>query len=95
MFDDFDTQIQADEITSWYDYEMFYGDIMREEEEYGLEGKQQSRHSVTVEIAGASPAQVAKAQPQIKGLYKNWEKHNPRHKRLYKNWDEKCGNSLK
>lgn len=56
MFDDFDTQIQADEITSWYDYEMFYGDIMREEEEYGLEGKQQSRHSVTVEIAGASPA---------------------------------------
>ena len=30
MFDDFDTQIQCDEIRDWYDYELFYGDIEEE-----------------------------------------------------------------
>ena len=32
MFDDFDTQIQCDEIHDWYDYEMYFGDLMAEEE---------------------------------------------------------------
>lgn len=27
MFDDFDTQIQIDEIKDWYDYEMYYGNL--------------------------------------------------------------------
>lgn len=30
-FDDFDIGPQIDESFSWYDYEMFYGDLMREE----------------------------------------------------------------
>jgi len=33
MFDDFDTQIQCDEIKDWYDYEMYFGALMTEEEE--------------------------------------------------------------
>ena len=32
-FDDFDTQIQSDEIRDWYDYELYYGYIEGEEEE--------------------------------------------------------------
>ena len=31
MFDDFDTMQQIDEY-SWYDYEMYYGELMTEEE---------------------------------------------------------------
>ena len=30
-FDDFDIGPQIDESFSWYDYEMFYGDLMQEE----------------------------------------------------------------
>ena len=30
MFDDFDTQIQPEEIRDWYDYELFYGCIEEE-----------------------------------------------------------------
>jgi hypothetical protein len=25
MFDDFDTQVQPEEIRDWYDYELYYG----------------------------------------------------------------------
>ena len=32
-FDDFDTQIQVDEIRDWYDYELYYGYVEGEEEE--------------------------------------------------------------
>ena len=32
-FDDFDTQIQCDEIKDWYDYEMYFGALMAEEVE--------------------------------------------------------------
>ena len=27
-FDDFDTQIQCDEIKDWYDYEMYFGVLL-------------------------------------------------------------------
>ena len=30
-FDDFDTEIQCDEIQDWYDYEMYFGNLMTEE----------------------------------------------------------------
>ena len=32
-FDDFDTQIQCDEIKDWYDYEMYFGALIAEEVE--------------------------------------------------------------
>ena len=32
-FDDFDTQIQCDEIKDWYDYKMYFGALMTEEVE--------------------------------------------------------------
>ena len=32
-FDDFDIGPQIDESFSWYDYEMFYGDLIASEEE--------------------------------------------------------------
>ena len=33
MFDDFDIGPQIDEFFSWYDYEMFYGDLIATEKE--------------------------------------------------------------
>ena len=38
MFDDFDTMIQSDEIRDWYDYEMYFGDIMAEVMSFGYSG---------------------------------------------------------
>lgn len=32
-FDDFDTTQQVDESFTWYDYEMFFGDLIASEEE--------------------------------------------------------------